>query len=244
MWEVMSRDYYWPNMEKSIKAAVAGCLACKRTKTPAKFGKEQFYGLAPSRPLSVVSLDLFKGFPPDRFGNTHLLVIQDNFSRWCVLVPLGSTGAIGAREVANAVLKHWISKHATPDVIISDKGPQFEAQVWKTLGRAVGFRPEITPSDAHWRVARPERLNRYIKERLSIWKRDNYEHWTDVCPFIEMSHRFLPIPNLHMSPYEVLYGFAPRLPFNTLKSAEAIPDRVLGGRPDPKGKPEATSLAK
>jgi len=224
------RSYYWPTMDKDIEHGVKGCLGCFRAKTPHTFKKHVHFSLAPATPLSVISLDLYGPLPPDPQGNTYILVIVDNFSRWCVLTPLGGTtqGRVGAREVASAVLTQWIKNHGVPDLIISDKDAKFESEIWADLAKYVGYKKEIAPPDAHWRVSRPERLNRYLNERLRIWKKGSYRYWSDALPFVEMAHRFLVIPRLRMSPFEILMGKPPKLPFATFTGAASIPDSLVG----------------
>ena len=227
--QTIANTYYWAGMAEDIKRAISGCLGCKRTKTPELFKKTEDFGMVPENPLSVISLDLYGPMPPDSSGNVYVLVIVDNLTRWSSLVPLGgrSQGHVGAREVASAVLREWIANYGTPDIIISDKGAQFESLIWTELARSIGFTSKRAPADAHWGVARPERFNAYMKARVKMWKATHRGNWSELLPFINMANRFLVIPRLNRSPFELLFGFKPRMPFATITPARMIPESAV-----------------
>ena len=229
MKKMMGKHYFWPGMNKEIELGVPGCLGCLRSKTSTRLRAGNNWKLVPARAMSVISLDLYGPLRVDGNGNTYVLVIVCNLTRWCHLIPMGanSEGHVDAAATANALVHHWIRDHSTPEIIISDRGPQFESNIWKELARTVGFQAEVVPADSHWRIGRPERLNRYMKSRFKIWQQKGRADWNNLLPFISMSHRFTPIIELGMSPFEILYGIEPRLPFTQINPTEVMPRGMI-----------------
>ena len=84
--------------------------------------------------FDIVHIDLVGPLPPSR-GFTYLLTCIDRFTRWPEAIPLAN---ITADAVAQAFLSGWISRFSVPSTIITDRGCQFESQLWSTLMSLLG----------------------------------------------------------------------------------------------------------
>ncbi|XP_037789308.1 uncharacterized protein LOC119584712 [Penaeus monodon] len=84
----------------------------------------------PNRPFQCVSVDVLSGFSVSTTGNTYLLVLIDNFSRFCGLVPVPDKSAT---TVARAFLENVISRHNTPNEIVLDNGSEFNNSLLHSL---------------------------------------------------------------------------------------------------------------
>ena len=90
----------------------------------------------PDARFDVVHVDLVGPLPPSH-GYTCLLTCVDRFTKWPEAIPLIS---ITAEAVAQAFLSGWISRFGIPSTIVTDRGRQFESQVWSTLMTLLGSR--------------------------------------------------------------------------------------------------------
>lgn len=139
---LLRRHFWWPTMERDTQEFVRACTICARNKS----SHSKPVGLlcplqVPSRPWSHIALDFVTG-PPISHGNTTILTITDRFSKSVHFVSLVKLPS--ALETANLLLQHVVRLHGTPVDIVSDRGPQFISQVWKTFWRVL--RAEVSPS--------------------------------------------------------------------------------------------------
>ena len=68
---------------------------------------------------------------------TYLLTCMDQFTRWPEAIPLSD---ITAESVAKAFISGWISRFGIPPNIITDRGKQFESQLWNSLTKLLGMK--------------------------------------------------------------------------------------------------------
>ncbi len=84
----------------------------------------------PDRRFSHIHVDLVGPLPPSAEEFTHILTIIHRTTRWAEAVPMRSTTAV---DCANTVIAAWVSRFGVPDVVTSDRGPQFTSAVWAVL---------------------------------------------------------------------------------------------------------------
>nr|XP_045605968.1 uncharacterized protein LOC123763064 [Procambarus clarkii] len=97
--------YYWPKMAKQIERHVDHCLTClAHGGHVAGPNPSQTYPTT-NAPWDRVSMDLLTNFAETSRGNKHLLVMVDNFSRYCELVPIPNKTA---ETIASAFHDHII----------------------------------------------------------------------------------------------------------------------------------------
>ncbi len=86
----------------------------------------------PRRPWSHIGVDFVTDLPASE-GNTCILVVVDRFSKACKFVPL--KGLPTALETAECLFTQVFRNYGLPEGIVSDRGPQFIARVWKAFFR-------------------------------------------------------------------------------------------------------------
>ena len=81
-------------------------------------------------------VDTIGPFPPDQYGNTYILNVQDTMfcTRFCVLYSLKTTEAA---ECARCLL-HLFGNFGTPSQLFSDNGSQFVNDIIAELTSRVG----------------------------------------------------------------------------------------------------------
>ena len=213
MYAILRKDFWWPNMEADVKGLVRGCLSCQRSKAVQPKQQGEAMVVVPDTPFSVVGVDICGPFPKsNKHDFRHIVVFVDHYSRWIRLVPIKEATT---ESIANAFLKSWVNDFGTPELLVSDSGSQFTSDIMTDMGLKLGIKMHAFPAESQWRNGKVERVNRYIKERLRIWKKKDYRQWPDLLPFIEMSHHFTTMPQYGLSPYEILFGMPHRIPFSS-----------------------------
>ena len=169
MYAILRKDFWWPGMSADVKSMVKGCLSCNRSKAVQPQNQGEAMVVVPDTPFSVVGVDLCGPLPKSNSHNyRYIAVFVDHYSRWIRLVPLEEATA---QAVADAFLKSWINDFGTPELLVSDSGAQFTSDIMTDIGLQLGIRMHAFPAESQWRNGKVERVNRYIKERLRIWKK-------------------------------------------------------------------------
>ena len=89
-----------------------------------------------------VHMDIVGPLPPCKSINDEQLPYQylvtfiDRFTRWIEVTPV--TG-ISAEEIANAFISTWVSRFGTPLELTTDRGKQFESELFHQLQKVIGF---------------------------------------------------------------------------------------------------------
>ena len=123
-------------MEKDVKEYVLACTVCARGKTSHRPPVGLLRPLpTPGRPWSHIALDFVTGLPPSN-GKTVILTIVDRFSKAVHFIGLPKLPS--AQETADLLTNHVFRLHGIPVDIVSDRGPQFISQVWKSFCQALG----------------------------------------------------------------------------------------------------------
>ncbi|KAI3353355.1 hypothetical protein L3Q82_019890 [Scortum barcoo] len=137
---LIKRHFWWRNMEADIRGFVQACTVCARGKSSHQPPSGLLQPLSvPGRPWSHIALDFVTGLPPSN-GKTVILTIVDRFSKAAHFVALAKLPT--ARETADLLANHVVRLHGIPWDIVSDRGPQFISQVWKSFCTGLGASSE------------------------------------------------------------------------------------------------------
>lgn len=97
---------------------------------------QPYHFVAPEDRFRHVHMDIVGPLPVCE-GYRYCLTLIDRFSRWLEAIPLKS---IDANTVCRAFFNGWISRFGSPETLTTDRGSQFESQLFSALlklGRAV-----------------------------------------------------------------------------------------------------------
>ena len=114
--------FYFPKMWQRTVEHVAKCKLCPLYKGGSTKPAPALAYKTPEGPFMRVSIDLVTGFKTSLKGNNVLLVMIDNFTRACELVPLPNKSA---EVVAKAIHDHLICRYQSPLESSSDNGSEF-----------------------------------------------------------------------------------------------------------------------
>lgn len=92
------------------------------------------------RPFEVVAMN-FTVLEPYSDGKENVLICTDVFSKFVVAVPTWDRKAV---TVTKSLVREWIHKYGVPQLIHSDQGRCFEAEVIRNLCKMYGIRQSQT----------------------------------------------------------------------------------------------------
>ena len=90
----------------------------------------------------VINMDFITGLPRTRRQHDSIWVIVDRMTKSSRFLAVETTDS--AKDYAKLYINEIVRFHGVPLSIISDRGPQFTSQIWKSFQKGLGFNtPEI-----------------------------------------------------------------------------------------------------
>ncbi|BHF78459.1 hypothetical protein SprV_0602157200 [Sparganum proliferum] len=204
--KLVSDRFVWPAMHKDLKAWTRACIPCQRSKiqrhNKAPIGT--FPG--PGARFSHVHLDIVGPLPLSN-GCSYLLTCVDRFTRWPEAIPLPD---IAAPTVVKASLSRWVAIFGEPSTITTDRGAQFESNLFQSLLSFLGCTRVRTTAYHPAANGMVERFHRQLK--ASLRAAADPENWTDHLPLVLLGIRSALKPDLDCSAAELVFGATVRLP--------------------------------
>ncbi|KAK3569659.1 hypothetical protein QTP86_002643 [Hemibagrus guttatus] len=136
--QLTRRRFWWPSLGSDVEEYVCACPTCAQARTSRHLPEGLLEPLpVPRRPWSHLSVDFLTNLP-DSGGFTTVMVVVDQFSKGCRLIPL--KGLPTAMQSAEAMFQHVFRNFGLPEDIVSDRGSQFTSRVWGSLCARLGIR--------------------------------------------------------------------------------------------------------
>ena len=130
-----------------------------------------------------------------------------------------------ASQLAQLLLTQVVRLHGLPEVILSDRGPQFTARFWQLWCKALGISPNLSTSFHPQTNGQTERLNQTLKQYLQCYALKAEESWVGLLWVAELAYNNLTPRSTGTSPYMATYGYHPRiLPVLIPAAVDNVPD--------------------
>ncbi|KAL1925112.1 uncharacterized protein VTP21DRAFT_4766 [Calcarisporiella thermophila] len=142
----IQRDYYWLNMQKTVRRYIKACDSCQRVKSTNK----KPAGL--SQPLEI---------PTARWDSISMDFITHQASS---LPPSKTTD--NAVYAAHTFFREIFRQHAMPTSIISDRDPKFTSKFWRTITQKLGIKTKLSSAYHPRTDGQTERMNRTLEDML------------------------------------------------------------------------------
>jgi hypothetical protein len=175
--ELLSLNYWWPGMRRSIEDYVKKCDSCQRRKGDREFiaplGKVE----EPTTPFQVTSLDVTGPYPLTPRKNRYLLTFIDHFTKYVEAFPIpDQTAATCARVYATQI----ITRHGTGSKLITDQGPAFMSEFFRETCKILGvnkvhtssFHPSSNGMVERWHRSLHTGLSHYVNAthtQIGMW---------------------------------------------------------------------------
>lgn len=220
--------YYYPDMDRDIRELCRTCQACQQSKIYRHTKSETSQFHLPTSRFEVVHIDIVGPLPIITLhGETYsskyryLLTCIDRSTRWMEAAPLEN---ITASSVAIAFLQVWISRFGVPLYVVTDRGSQFESELFQQLSTLIGFHRLRTTSYHPESNGMVERLHRTLKTAIMAKK----QAWLDSLPIVLLGLRAIANES-GFAPFTAVTGsniYIPRMFTDTTNEVEFTSDNI------------------
>ena len=228
---VLAKVVTWPELVDDVGRILKKCWACLRTpsgeRVPVPYA-HQMHAQEPGAVLHVDYLQLMDAKTQDAGGETHLLVVYDDFSGFVSLFPTSSANSV---HTAQSLLS-WIANHGVPRWMVADGGAHFVSAVLKELYSRVGMDLHTTTPHASRTHGTAERaVGDVLKllRRLLVDFRMGVKQWAVVVPALAYALNSSARPRLAgRSPFQIMTGRDEVRPFHVAVQPATDGLKVLG----------------
>jgi len=209
--ELVSRNYWWPQMSRYIGRYVSTCDMCLRTKASRQPPVGELHPLPiPDAPWDTVSVDFIVELPESE-GKDAVMVVVDSVTKRSHFVDTVTT--LSAAGTARLYVQHIWKHHGLPNKAVSDRGPQFVAEFMKELYRLLGIKLAATTAYHPQGDGQTERVNQELEQYLRLFINQRQDNWVELLPFAEFQYNNHVHSATQQPPFLLDTGRVPRMGF-------------------------------
>ena len=184
--ELVSRNYWWPQMSRYIGQYISTCDLCIRTKPirQAPVGELHPLWILDSR-WDTLSVDFIVELPLSS-GHDAVIIVVDSMLKRAHFILTHTT--VTAKGAARLFLHQVWKLHGLLKCVISDRRPQFIARFTRELYRLLGI---TLASSMAWHPQtdrQTEHINQELDQYLQLFVNERQDNWYDLLPMAEFQH--------------------------------------------------------
>lgn len=202
---------YWPTWSSDLDAYLRSCVPC------ARYHRGVIPRHATLQPSLVgenwerVSVDITGPHPLSSRANKYILTLVDHFSKWAEAIPLRNHTA---PVVARALVAHVFSRFGAPRQILTDRGSEFESELFSQLMTWMGIDKLRTTVFKPSTNSVVERFHRTLNSMLAKSVSESQRDWDERLPLVLAAYRATPHSSTGFTPNRLFLGREVRLPID------------------------------
>ena len=214
-YELLKREYYWRGMRTTVTTYVRNCYTCQRTKAPRDREHRLLQPLPiPQKRWQDISMDYIVGLP-DSEGHNAILVVIDRLTKERHYIPCTATDeGTSVESTVDMLIREVFRLHGLPASIVSDRGPQFVATVWKSFCKRLGIEAKLSTAFHPETDGQTERSNQDIEQHLRTYCNYMQDDWARWLSMGEFADNDAISASTGVSPFYANKGFHPRMSFS------------------------------
>ena len=220
----LRRHWWWPHMTSTVEKVVVQCPMCQCDAVKKRRDEGPIHPIPASAPWEVVTIDFISGFAPSmRNRHTACCVVCDRFTRMIHLESCRDHAT--ARETVGMVMRMIIARHGCPRIIISDRGTQFDSELWAEVWRMLGTKVAMASTHHPQTNGLTERCNRTLLSLIRKYAHMYPQRWAEFLPLFEFAYNSAVHSITRVSPFRAEKGYDPLIPATLLTTELQLGDQ-------------------
>jgi hypothetical protein len=219
----VKRYFLWPGMTRDVEEYCGQCHICATRKKAGRRGRASMRRYDAGMPMEEICIDLMGPFPESERGNKYVLVVVDSFSKWMEAYPVKN---IEAKTVAEALVKEFISRFGVPYWIKSDRGKQFECELFNSMCDLLEVDHRMSTAFHPQGNSRVERMVKVVGNLLSSYC-NSQRHWDENLPLLTLAYRSTVHEVTGYTPNYVMMGREVLLPLDIMIGKARDEDKLV-----------------
>jgi len=201
-----------------VKQYVEGYNSCQRNKncTEQPAGK-LMPNLIPERPCMHLSADFITKLLLAQ-GYNSILVVVNRLTKMVHFI--FTIEKMLAERLARLFRDNMWKLHRLPKSIISDRGPQFAAELMRELNRMLGIKSKMSMVFHPQIDEQMERVNQELEQYLRMFIDHRQEQWPDWLGTVEFAYNNKVYLSTKILPFKANYGQDPRMGFEVKRKGK------------------------
>ncbi|KAJ8893030.1 hypothetical protein PR048_005611 [Dryococelus australis] len=200
--ETVRRIVFWPCMQKDVTKVVTSCLACQKVKHPPEYLRGELKLILPTRPLQLLSVDLYGPLPKSKGGVHYILVAMDILTKNTKLYAIFNA----ATPTLVVKMKSFIEEVGRPEAVLSDNCTQFTSNVLQQ--GMLKLRVVPTTTSVRYPQSNPvERCMHTLGTTLRTYCNNSQQKWRDFLPLVEVVMNHTVHVSTSLTPFEALTNY-------------------------------------
>jgi len=200
---LLKERYVWPEMDKTIKEFCNLCQRCQAAKVGKHTKPSHSFHLPVSSRFQAVHIDIVGPLPRatakgQQTESRYLVTFIDRATRWVEATPIAD---ITAETISSVFLNTWVSRFGVPLYVVTDRGTQFEAEMFHQLSKVIGFHRLRSTAYHPQTNGMVERFHRTLKTSLTA----RGSNWIEDLPIVLLGIRCIPNEN-GLAPFTAVTG--------------------------------------
>ncbi|KAF8641354.1 hypothetical protein AX16_010026 [Volvariella volvacea WC 439] len=210
---ILRRYYWWPGMYTMVKKYIEGCAPCQQMKINTHPTKPPLIPIQPistDRPFATVTMDFITDLPKSRGFDALLVIMDHGNTKGMILNPCRKDNT--AEETAELIHTSLYRRYGLPRKIISNRGTQFAAQVFREWQRLMQTETALSTAYHPQTDGEMERANQEIETYLRIYCGNYPKEWAEPRHItnLEFSHNFRTPNTRNESSFYLMMGYHPK----------------------------------
>jgi len=170
---------------RDVGKYVEGCDLCQRMKnrTEEPAGKLKLSEV-PQKTWTHLTVDFITKLPVVA-GKDAILVVCDRLSKMMHFV--ATTEGTSAEGSARLLQDNVWKLHGLPESVVSDRGPQFAAELTKELNRILGIKTKLSTAFHPQTDGQTERMNQELEQYLQFFIENRQKDWPEWLAVAEFA---------------------------------------------------------
>jgi len=209
--ELVSQNYWWPQMSRYVGRYVSTCDMCLWTKSFRCPPIGELHPLPiPSAPWDTIGVDFIVELPQSA-GHDSIMVVVDSITTHAHFISTVTT--ISATGAAHLFLTHVWKHHGLPWKVVSDRGPQFVAEFTLELYRLLRIKLAATTAYHPQGDGQMEWVHQELEQYLRLFTNQRQDDWGGLLPFAEFQYNNQVHSSTQHPPFLLDTGRVPQMGF-------------------------------